>query len=74
VNAVIYNFLAIGEAVRLLPQTVTDTFPEIPCRQIAGMRDKLLHGYFSTEYLLVWKTITIVLPQFRAVIQKIQER
>lgn len=40
-NAVIYNFLVIGEAVKLLPQTVTGNFPEIPWRQIAGMRDKL---------------------------------
>ena len=74
VNAVIYNFLVIGEAVKLLPQTVTDNFPEIPWRQIAGMRDKLTHAYFSTDYELVWKTITVVLPQFRAVIQKILER
>jgi uncharacterized protein with HEPN domain len=73
-NAVIYNFLVIGEAVKLLPQTVTDNFPEIPWRQIAGMRDKLTHAYFSTDYELVWKTITTVLPQFRAVIQKILER
>jgi uncharacterized protein with HEPN domain len=74
VNAVIYNFLVIGEAVKLLPHTVTDNFPEIPWRQIAGMRDKLTHAYFSTDYELVWKTITVVLPQFRAVIQKILER
>ena len=73
-NAVIYNFLVIGEAARLLPQTVTDNFPEIPWRQIAGMRDKLTHAYYSTDYELVWKTITVVLPQFRAVIQKILER
>ena len=73
-NAVIYNFLVIGEAARLVPQTVTDNFPEIPWRQIAGMRDKLTHAYFSTDYELVWKTITVVLPQFRAVIQKILER
>ena len=74
VNAVIYNFLVIGEAVKLLPHKVTDDFPEIPWRQIAGMRDKLTHAYFSTDYELVWKTITVVLPQFRAVIQKILER
>lgn len=71
VNAVIYNFLVIGEAVKLLPQTVTGKYPEIPWRQIAGMRDKLTHTYFSIDYELVWKTITIVLPQFRRVIQKI---
>jgi len=73
-NAVIYNFLVIGEAVKILPQMVTDNSPEIPWRQIAGMRDKLTHAYFSTDYELIWKTITVVLPQFRAVIQKILEK
>jgi uncharacterized protein with HEPN domain len=73
-NAVVYNFLIIGEAVKMLPQTVTDSVPEIPWRQIAGMRDKLTHAYFSTDYELVWKTVTVVLPQFRAGIQKILEK
>jgi uncharacterized protein with HEPN domain len=72
-NAVIYNFLVIGEAVKMLPETVTDNSPEIPWRQIVGMRDKLTHAYFSTDYELVWKTITVVLPQFRTVIRKILE-
>jgi len=39
-NAVTYNFLVIGEAVKLLPDTLTGAYPEIPWRQIAGMRDK----------------------------------
>jgi len=45
----IYNFLIIGEAVKMLPQTVTDYAPGIPWRQIAGMRDKLTHAYFSID-------------------------
>ena len=71
VNAVIFNFLVIGEAVKHLPPALTDNHPEIPWRQIAGMRDKLTHAYFSIDYELVWKTVTVVLPQFRAEIQKI---
>ena len=71
VNAVIFNFLVIGEAVKHLPPKLTDNHPEIPWRQIAGMRDKLTHAYFSIDNELVWKTVTAVLPQFRAKIQKI---
>ena len=72
VNAVIYNFLIIGEAVKLLPRNITGRYPEIPWRQIAGMRDKLTHAYFSIDYDLVWKTVTKVLPQFRNALQKIR--
>ena len=71
VNAVIFNFLVIGEAVKNLPPALTGNHPEIPWRQIAGMRDKLTHAYFSIDYELVWKTVTVVLPQFRVEIQKI---
>jgi len=71
VNAVIYNFLVIGEAVKLLPETMTLKHPEIPWRQIAGMRDKLTHAYFSVDHDLVWNTVRVVLPEFRRVIEKI---
>lgn len=70
-NAVTYNFLVIGEAVKLLPETLTRKYPEVPWKQIAGMRDKLTHAYFSVDYELVWNTITILLPNFRSVIGKI---
>jgi len=72
-NAVTYNFLIIGEAVKMLPESLTRAYPEIPWRQIAGMRDKLTHVYFSVDYELVWKTITEILPQFRAVVEEIQK-
>ena len=72
-NAVTYNFLVIGEAVKLLPESLTGKYPEIPWRQIAGMRDKLTHAYFSVDYELVWNTVRTVLPQFRLMIEKIME-
>ena len=71
VNAVTYNLLVIGEAVKLLPDDLTRKYPEIPWRQIAGMRDKLAHAYFSVDYELVWKTVTQLLPQFRRAIETI---
>jgi len=46
VNAVIFNFLVIGEAVKHLPPSLTGKHPEIPWRQIAGMRDKLTQRIF----------------------------
>ena len=70
-NAVTYNFLVMGEAVKLLPDSRTGAYPEIPWRQIAGLRDKLTPACFSVDYELVWKTVTIVLPQFQPVIEKI---
>jgi uncharacterized protein with HEPN domain len=47
----------IGEAVKKLPSEMYGQYPDIPWRQIAGMRDRLIHGYFSVDYELVWDVI-----------------
>jgi uncharacterized protein with HEPN domain len=70
-HAVIFNLLIIGEAVKNLPADVIQSNPDIPWRQIAGMRDKLTHAYFSIDNDLVWKTIKKVLPGFQGRIREI---
>lgn len=44
----------IGEAVKSLPADLISSHPEIPWRRMAGMRDRLIHGYFAVDYSLVW--------------------
>lgn len=61
-SAVIRKFEIIGEAVRQLPQSLKDQHPELPWKDIAGMRDRLIHGYFGVDYDLVWQTIHNRLP------------
>lgn len=39
----------IGEAVKRIPETVRNQYPDIPWRDMAGMRDKLIHNYFNTN-------------------------
>ena len=63
-DAVERNFEIIGEAVKNLPENFRNRYPHIPFKQIAGMRDKLIHDYFGVDYEIVWKTIKDKLPQF----------
>ena len=58
----------IGEAVKQLPVSFTQRYPTIPWKQIAGMRDKLIHFYFGVEPLLVWQTVQNRLPELKAAI------
>ncbi len=63
-DAVERNFEIIGEAVKNLTEGFRNQYSHIPLRQVAGMRDKLIHDYFGIDYEIVWKTIKNKLPQF----------
>jgi uncharacterized protein with HEPN domain len=40
-----------------VPDEIKATYPEIPWRVIAGMRDRLAHGYFGIDYVIVWDVV-----------------
>ena len=63
-DAVERNFEIIGEAVKNLSEDFRNQYSNIPFKQVAGMRDKLIHDYFGVDYEIVWKTIKDKLPQF----------
>ncbi len=43
--------------------------PEIPWSDIMGMRNRLVHGYFNINIEIVWKTVTVELPQLLPVLE-----
>lgn len=49
VDAVIRNFEVIGEATKNIPDDVRVNYPQIPWKEMAGMRDKLIHEYFGVN-------------------------
>ena len=53
-DAVIRNFEVIGEAAKNISEDLKGRYPEIPWKQISGLRDKLIHFYFGIDYRIVW--------------------
>ena len=61
----------IGEAVKRLPVSLTTQHPQIPWRQIAGMRDRLVHEYATVEVTIVWRTATTNVPELAKAVSTI---
>ncbi len=72
-SAVIRKFEIIGEASKSIPEELKKKYPQIPWKDIAGMRDKLIHAYSRVDLSLVWKTILKRLPELKSFINDFLE-
>lgn len=70
-DAVLYNLLVIGEAVKHLPSTLTDHRPDVAWQAAARMRDRLVHGYFHVSTAIVWETVEQDLPPLQAAVSSL---
>ena len=52
----------IGEAAKGVSESIRERYTDVPWSQIAGTRDRLIHGYFSVDYDIVWAVIARDLP------------
>ena len=60
-----------GEATKHIPDQIRERYPEIPWRDMAGIRDRLVHGYFKVDLSIVWTTVTIEFPELRSMLENV---
>jgi len=70
-DAIIRRIEIIGEATKKLPKPFKGKYPKMPWKEMAGMRDRLIHFYFGIDYKLVWETIKKKIPEVKPLIEKI---
>jgi uncharacterized protein with HEPN domain len=70
-DATIRKLQVIGEAVKSLSDTAKARQPHIPWKQIAGLRDKVIHDYFGVNLDIVWAVVEKDLPALRTAIDQL---
>ncbi len=70
-DGVVRQFEIIGEATKNLSQEVRQISPKIPWKNMAGMRDKLIHQYFGVDIKAVWVTAQDDLPPLEKAIERL---
>jgi len=70
-DAVIRQIEIIGEASKKLSNEIKNFYLDIPWKDIAGMRDKLIHDYFGVDIDAVWETVKKDIPTIEKEIKDI---
>ncbi len=76
--AVIRALEVVGEATNRILEEVRERYKEVPWREMAGMRDNLIHHYFGVDLRVVWKTavedVSALIPVTQRVIAEEEAR
>lgn len=70
IDAVIRNFEVIGETGRYIPEEIKARYPDIPWKEMIGMRNIMIHGYFGVNITILWQTI---LEDLQPLVPKLNE-
>jgi uncharacterized protein with HEPN domain len=73
-DAVRVRLIKIGEAITDVEPGLLATEPDVPWRDVAGMRDHLTHRYFDTDHSVVAATVDHDLPPLLAAVERLRRR
>lgn len=77
IDAVVRNFMIIGEAARIVTEYVKDEYPDVPWLVMSGMRNVLVHEYDRVQIEVIWDTIrtdlSIIVGPLHKILDEVQD-
>ena len=70
-RAIMFDFIVLGEAANNISQGYCETHPEVPWRDVSGIRHKIVHDYSGIDYGILWDAITKDVPNLLPLLQKL---
>jgi uncharacterized protein with HEPN domain len=70
-SAILYQITILGEATKRLSQNFRQQHPEIPWREMAGMRDVIVHEYDQLDFEIIWDVIHRKLPELLPLLDRL---
>ena len=70
-SSVLYQIVIIGEGVNRLSSSFVDRNPQVPIRQIRGMRNRVVHEYKEVDLEILWQAIQINIPELLVTLKRI---
>jgi uncharacterized protein with HEPN domain len=68
------NLEIIGEAANQLPKEIQQKFSNVPWAQIIAMRNRMIHGYFTMDYRIVWNIVKLDIPSLKKELELILQK
>ncbi len=65
-RAIVRSLEIIGEATRKIPADFKIKWNNVKWKEMAGMRDRLIHDYMGVNYSIVWDVIINKIPELSA--------
>ncbi len=72
-SAVLQKLSVIGEAAARIRSERKATAPEVPWAAVVGLRNVVVHAYFSIQWRIIWETATTDVPTLRHLVQSLRE-
>lgn len=74
VEACMFNLGQMGELVRFVDEAFEINHPDVPWRELNGLRNRIIHDYDGVNLLLIWEIISEDIPELKRKLEELLQK